>query len=251
MIKFFKRTRKQLLEHDRIQRYTVYAIGEILLVMIGILLALGVNNWYKNRNENSLEREYLALLQQDIQSDIQNIKNIRARSVDRIIEPMERVLMILFQENTTDFDTLQFYQDIQKAMRINIVPLRKGTYEDLMSTGNIKLISNSLFRNELHNYIEKSRYYEFYYNGMLQGLYSADRTIGALIPYRNSKIIELGDDFPIQNRPFDLEQVLSSVAIENAIITQLFTAKWIDNSFADLLEKAQHIDSQLTEMLKK
>ncbi|MFT6995454.1 MAG: hypothetical protein ACJA1P_002199 [Maribacter sp.] len=45
MIKFFRHIRKQLLSENKFSKYMLYAIGEIALVMIGILLALQVNNW--------------------------------------------------------------------------------------------------------------------------------------------------------------------------------------------------------------
>ena len=50
MIKFFRKIRLQLLGEGKTAKYFKYAIGEILLVMIGILLALQVNNWNEGRN---------------------------------------------------------------------------------------------------------------------------------------------------------------------------------------------------------
>lgn len=49
MIKFFRKIRKQLLTENRFSRYFVYAIGEIVLVVIGILIALQLNNWNEIR----------------------------------------------------------------------------------------------------------------------------------------------------------------------------------------------------------
>lgn len=52
MIKFIRKMRQQLLSQNRFSMYMLYAIAEIVLVMIGILLALQVNNWNKNRQNN-------------------------------------------------------------------------------------------------------------------------------------------------------------------------------------------------------
>ena len=53
MIKFFRKIRQKLLNENRFSKYLVYAIGEIVLVMIGILLALQVNNWNELRKKKT------------------------------------------------------------------------------------------------------------------------------------------------------------------------------------------------------
>ena len=55
MIKFFRKIRHQLLSKNKGSNYLLYAIGEIVLVVIGILIALQVNNWNINRNNNKQE----------------------------------------------------------------------------------------------------------------------------------------------------------------------------------------------------
>jgi len=49
MIKFFRKIRRQLLTENRFSKYLLYAIGEIVLVVIGILIALQINIWNENR----------------------------------------------------------------------------------------------------------------------------------------------------------------------------------------------------------
>ena len=77
MIKFFRHLRKSLLmEHSATQRtspalrYFKYAIGEILLVVIGILIALSINNWNTNRINNIREASYLVNLERDLNNQI-------------------------------------------------------------------------------------------------------------------------------------------------------------------------------------
>jgi len=65
MIHFFRRIRQKLLSENRLTRYFIYAIGEIALVMIGILLALQVNNWNEKRKAIIEEREILEQLRTD------------------------------------------------------------------------------------------------------------------------------------------------------------------------------------------
>ena len=54
-------------------RYMKYAIGEIILIVVGILIALQINDWYQARQDRQLERAYLALLQQDLADDIADL----------------------------------------------------------------------------------------------------------------------------------------------------------------------------------
>jgi len=60
MIKFFRKIRYDLMEKNKTGKYLKYAIGEIVLVVIGILIALQINNWNEERKTNSKERRMLA-----------------------------------------------------------------------------------------------------------------------------------------------------------------------------------------------
>jgi uncharacterized membrane protein YgaE (UPF0421/DUF939 family) len=59
MIKFFRKIRKRMLTENRFSKYLIYAIGEIVLVMIGILLALQINNWNEHRKDQIKEQVIL------------------------------------------------------------------------------------------------------------------------------------------------------------------------------------------------
>ncbi len=78
MIKFFRKIRQRLLAENRFSKYLVYAIGEIILVMIGILLALQVNNWNERRKNKDQFALALEQMFNDIDIEIQNIGNTNA-----------------------------------------------------------------------------------------------------------------------------------------------------------------------------
>ena len=59
MLKFFRSIRKKLIEEDNVRKYLLYAIGEILLVVIGILIALQINNWNEERKDRASEADIL------------------------------------------------------------------------------------------------------------------------------------------------------------------------------------------------
>jgi hypothetical protein len=66
MILFFRRRRKQLADENQFLKYSRYALGEILLVVLGILIALYINNW----NEQRMERERLDAALIDVESEL-------------------------------------------------------------------------------------------------------------------------------------------------------------------------------------
>ena len=69
MIKFFRRIRQKLLSENKFSKYLFYAIGEIILVVIGILIALQINNWNENRKELKHQNFLFAQLLSDAKAD--------------------------------------------------------------------------------------------------------------------------------------------------------------------------------------
>ena len=69
MLHFFRNIRKKLAAQNRAAAYLRYAIGEILLVVVGILIALQVNNWNEGRKNQKFEHEILSLIDQNLEQD--------------------------------------------------------------------------------------------------------------------------------------------------------------------------------------
>ncbi len=66
MIKFFRKIRQTMIKENKVSKYLLYAIGEILLVVIGIVIALQINNWNENRKKNIEETKILISLKNEI-----------------------------------------------------------------------------------------------------------------------------------------------------------------------------------------
>ena len=91
MIKFFRRIRQSLLSENKFSKYLFYAIGEIVLVVIGILIALQVNNNNERRKANLLEQQYLQQLLQDFKQNKQVIGYYK-EEYDRCIKYLDVTL---------------------------------------------------------------------------------------------------------------------------------------------------------------
>lgn len=75
-MKIFRKARFQLLEKGKTSKYLKYAIGEILLVVIGILIALQINNWNESAKENRVLNEYLVKIKSHTQEDLRELDTI-------------------------------------------------------------------------------------------------------------------------------------------------------------------------------
>ena len=74
MLRFFRHFRQQLLTGNQVSKYLLYAIGEIFLVVIGILIALQVNNWNEKRLERRQEIEILKSVRKDLANTIEEFR---------------------------------------------------------------------------------------------------------------------------------------------------------------------------------
>ena len=75
MIKFFRKIRYDLMSENKTSKYFKYAIGEIVLVVIGILIALSINNWNENRKEIENQRKLFSNLKIDFQNRLNELED--------------------------------------------------------------------------------------------------------------------------------------------------------------------------------
>jgi len=80
MIKFFRKIRQNILIENKTGKYLKYAVGEILLVVIGILIALSINNWNENRKIRNTEQQYLLTLKEEFSFNKDELKSIMNRN---------------------------------------------------------------------------------------------------------------------------------------------------------------------------
>ena len=154
MIKFLRRFRQQLLSENKFSKYLIYAIGEIILVVIGILIALQINNWNENRKEKKIETSILNELQSDFKSDLLSLNEdieINKRAI-RSNELITKVLMSNIDYN----DSLDLhFGNIQYSASFTV---NTGGFENLKSRG-FEIIANDTLRKDI---IElQDRWYDY------------------------------------------------------------------------------------------
>ena len=110
MLRFFRTLRQRLLTENKFSKYLLYAIGEILLVVIGILIALQVNNWNEERNRTNTEIEYLKRLRSDLANDTAYYHR-RIKYSNKVIADHKEAIKATYTQISNPRD---FYQSLKK-----------------------------------------------------------------------------------------------------------------------------------------
>jgi Family of unknown function (DUF6090) len=129
MIKLFRKIRQKLLSENKLSKYLLYAIGEIVLVVIGILIALQINNWNETQKD---QRELTNILQNiaaDMRLDALNLKD----NLEYAKEESERIKSFLNNKDYSGFtrDSLQKSLEVYSYNSI----WRKSGFDNLKDSG--------------------------------------------------------------------------------------------------------------------
>ena len=147
MITLLRKIRKRLITKGNFSSYLLYAIGEILLVVIGILLALQINNWNEARKARTFEREILTQIQINLQKDRQRLIEI----VDIGIRARASIEKILNVEQGESSDSLHYW--LGNIIRFARFQSLTNAYEALKSEG-LDVIQNKELRFLLGSYYD-------------------------------------------------------------------------------------------------
>jgi hypothetical protein len=147
MIKFYRKIRQNLLMENKTRKYFKYAIGEIILVVIGILIALQINNWNENRKKEKLKDEYKIALINDYTKDTIQVNARLLRNSYRI----ERINSLGDSLTKGHFNNLESYYKLYNNERVGMRftnVYNTNSFNLLISSGKIDLFDKDL-RKEL------------------------------------------------------------------------------------------------------
>ena len=148
MINFFRKIRQNLLTENKFSKYLIYAIGEIILVVIGILIALSINNWNEEKKDTDFENEMLAQIQENLANDKKALKKIKI-IFNNAISSSNKILELKSSEE--NLDSLKYWlADIIQFERFQPIT---NSYETLKSKG-LDKVSNKKLRMLLGAYYD-------------------------------------------------------------------------------------------------
>ena len=155
MLRFFRQIRQRLLTDNKFSKYLLYAVGEILLVVIGILIALWVNDWNENKKNTAEARFQILKLKDNLRVDKVHLKDVISENT-HILEDLIFCAKVL--SNDTTATKSEFSERFQHmSVTLNFIPIR-GAFEGLISSGRIQLISNQSLLDNLLTYYNTSSY---------------------------------------------------------------------------------------------
>ncbi len=145
MIKFFRKIRYNLMEKGKTTKYLKYAIGEIVLVVIGILIALQINNWNEQRKENSNEQAILKRLEKEFISNKEQLQD-KIEFRNTLIKSCKQLLAYFDKpENATRDSILVYLSNFQPS---TFDPIQN----DLVSSGTIEILKDEELKQLLINW---------------------------------------------------------------------------------------------------
>lgn len=171
-MKLFRKIRQTLIKEGNLKRYLLYAIGEILLVMIGISLAFQVNTWNDNQIKKASEIKYYENIRDQIADDKALITQ-QTHFNDHYMAQFKYANEIIETNDRTRMDTLGLI--IRNLTQYSDFDKKGNIYETLVNSGEIKLLRNYEIMNSIRELEEKYTYL----NRMENIHYDAAMTYGA------------------------------------------------------------------------
>lgn len=155
MIKFFRKVRRNFLYENKLSKYLIYALGEIILVVIGILLAVYINEQITENRNNTLRCTYLEELKFTFEYDIKDVEeNIMA--FEKWNPKLEKLLTALREKNLGKLDSID--DKINTASRYIYFGQRSKSKIEELKYANINLIKNRDLKNKIFLYQDNDIY---------------------------------------------------------------------------------------------
>lgn len=142
----FRKSRQFLISRNKVRNYILYSIGEIILVVVGILIALSIDNWNEERKDRVKEQLILVQLRDEFQSNLIRLEE-KISTRQNMIESSQRILKDIDDQNIANRDSL-----LSRLVLLVNDPTFDPIINDLIGSGNIRLIRHEQLKRLLTNW---------------------------------------------------------------------------------------------------
>jgi hypothetical protein len=239
MIKFFRKIRQNLLMENKTGKYFKYAIGEVILVVIGILIALQINNWNNNRIEYKLESNILSEILVNLEKDVVNL-NSKITFNKNQVKFNKEVLEHLEQKTPlTDSLRLAYFKLLGRG---NFEPITVA-YENLKSKG-VDIIHNDSLR------IAISELYDFKYYYLTEDLrsdYEQVKILHETEVFKNIKTIHINTDDISRTlaEPVNLLEAQNNAYFHEVLKQALFFYYYMNDTYKRGIKENEEVQKQI------
>ena len=151
MLKIFRNIRHSLLDQNRLTGYLLYALGEIILVVIGILIALQINNWNEERKTRKEEQQLLVSISEEFQANLEILNE--ARQVNDSIISRASGLGKYTGPHIVNFNEKNISVALVGAFKYEarFIPTQ-GTINEIINSGKLSVLSNDELRKAISSW---------------------------------------------------------------------------------------------------
>jgi hypothetical protein len=151
MFRFFRQLRKNLIGNGQVRRYFLYALGEIALVVIGILLALQIDAWNTERIERKKEILYLKEIRANLEDDLNNVEysidfNQHKDSIIHLC------LSTMLQAKSDEEAMLKILENMPILAEFSVYTQNRVAFNNMLSAENIDLVSSDSLRTRISSF---------------------------------------------------------------------------------------------------
>ncbi|MCB9320929.1 MAG: hypothetical protein H6570_16720 [Lewinellaceae bacterium] len=235
MIPVFRKIRQGLFSSGKFRSYLGYALGEIILVVIGILIALQINNWNEDHKDRIKEQKILVSLQEDFrytQHALETSLSIYPEEIERLDSSLHYIGMQV-SELTPERKFTLFYTGYRSTAVV------EGTLNSILNTDKLELISNDTLKNLLTAYPAEIKKFLSQQENVKRVVLEIQRPI--LESYVSLAEFGLGQDTKVKVIPSDFEKLLNSRNYQNALVNRMIQNQNLVAQAEKFLEKTNSI----------
>jgi hypothetical protein len=224
------------------KKYTLYAVGEITLVVVGILIALSINNWNEDRIKREVEVKMLKELEIALNHDIRNIK-INISSYERGNRSLNLIRDELYSSHPYH-DSLSVH--FSRSLFNNSVAPKVGPYETLKSKG-LDLISNDSIRQKIIGIYEVS--YKYYLDKPKDQFISESFFQEYCVSFFNT--VSWRNDSDVKLKPLDFEALKNDQKYKTLINTRIDQTQLASRFLASILGDTEELKTNITDEIQR